>query len=178
MSRFLALVFVALIGALIGALPAAKAAEMEVVLDLVTLVDGAPTSRTTLLADNPDPNRVGVDDRFRLEVDGRKVRVANDVLANLNRKRAQFSYDHRTGGIARTGGEATCLLGGPAMGEILTVRYVTYENGLITGSALQEVLSQAGNCLFTSSIQPRRQQALLAAAQAMAILQTLRDLNR
>ena len=179
MTRNLALALAIALPVMFGLAAPARADEMHLVLELVTLSDDTATRRVALYANDIDPNSWANSDRYRLEVDGRRRSVPATLLSRLDHDRRDFSYDSLSGGIRERTQPANCLLDAPATGDILRVRYLTYDaDALITGSEMRDVLSEAGNCRFAPDIAPRNAEALRAAVKVMAELQTLRDLVR
>ena len=151
--------------------------EMRPILRLDKLVDGKAAQTVTLYASDIDPNSASVDDRYRLTVNGRDVDLPRDLLARLDRQRRGYSYDTFTGGIHQDEAKALCRMAGPALGSVLSVRYLTYRDHAITGSRMRPVLSRAENCLFSLRLRPVSDEARFEAAGAMATLQTLLDLH-
>jgi hypothetical protein len=155
----------------------AQAADMQPILQLDKLVDGEPAQTVTLYATDIDPNSSSVDDSYRLTVNGQEVDLPRDLLARLDHERRGYSYDNFTDGIAQDDAKAVCMMAGPALGSVLSVLYLTYEDHKITASEMRPVLSRADNCLFVTRIRPVSDEARFEAAGAMATLQTLLDLH-
>ncbi|SLN47283.1 hypothetical protein ROA7450_02344 [Roseovarius albus] len=163
---------------LLGLASPAVAKDMHLVLELETHVDDEVTEVVSLYASGIDPNKRSADDAYRLEINGAEVNVPQELLAQINNQRRGYSYDTLSGGIETTEPQAICMLGGPAVGEVLKSLYLTYEDHQITGSEIRPVLSEATNCLFTLDINPSEQNAYMAAVKALAQLQTLRAVNQ
>lgn len=145
---------------------------MVLILDLATVTDGQPRQRVALYANDIDPNSSSVEDRYRLTVDGITRQVPDSLLRQLDRDRRAFSYDSLSGGITTSTTPATCLLGGPAVGDVLRVRYLTWEDSQITNAEMAPVFSRAENCLFTHKVRPQDPEAQLQAMHTLAVLQT------
>ena len=153
--------------------PAAQADDMKLILDLSTVTDGQPRQRVALYANDIDPNSSSVDDRYRLTVDGLTRKVPDALLRQLDRDRRAFSYDAQSGGITTSQPAAACLLGGPAVGDVLRVRYLTWQDDKIENAEMAPVMSHAENCLFTHQVRPQDPEAQLQAMHTLAVLQTL-----
>lgn len=154
------------------------AADLPELLRLERLVDGQVAQSVVLFGTATDPNVSSIDDRFRLEVNGREVAAPQGFLARLAQERRAYSYDHFTQGITESQRKALCMMGGPAVGDRLSTLYLTYGKDLRdTSFALRPVLSEPGNCLFAEEIAPKEAQAMLAATKALASLQTLLEMQ-
>lgn len=147
--------------------------NMHLVLELKTLSDGKVVDRISLFANEIDPNISSIDDKFRLEHNGKMIKAPKGLLARLNHLRRGYSYDNFTKGIQQTSRKALCRMAGPAIGDILYVRYLTYQDHKIVKSEMRPVLSEEGNCLFADIIRPKTDSAEKAASKALASLQVL-----
>ena len=153
----------------------ANADGLQLMLELRELRDGKVVDRLSLYANEINPNVRSVNDRYRLEHNGRVVDVPETLLQRLNYQRRGYSYDSFTGGITRERRQAMCMMAGPAVGQILYVRYLTFRNHKISKSEMRPVLSDAGNCLFTEVIAPKNNSAEKEATRALASLQVARE---
>lgn len=152
--------------------------EMHLLLQLERLVDGAVRQSVALYGTAIDPNVSSIDDRFRLEVNGKPVAAPQALLARLARERRGYSYDYFTKGISESTRQALCMMAGPALGDRLSTLYLTYgKDQRDTYAHLRPVLSQPGNCLFAEEIAPKDAQAAQAAAQALASLQVILEMQ-
>jgi hypothetical protein len=164
--------------ALLLLLSPARAEDLHLVLELQRLENGEVTDRLSLYASEVDPNISAVDDRFRLTHNGKRIRVPDTFLAALNHARRGYSYDTFTKGIESSTRKALCKMAGPAIGEVLYVRYLTYDaSSVLSSHDMRPVLSDATNCLFEQIIHPRAVEARLEATKALASLQTLRTIK-
>ena len=154
---------------------AVYAGDMQLVLELQKMQDDQVVDRLSLFANQVDPNISSVDDRFRLEYNGNPVKAPLSLLERLNHERRNYSYDNFTKGIRHETRKALCMMGGPAMGDLLYVRYLTYQNHRIVKSEMRPVLSEAGNCLFAEVIAPKDQRSEMAALKALASFQVMRE---
>lgn len=152
--------------------------DLPQLLRLDRLVDGRVAQSVVLYGSATDPNVSSVDDRFSLEVNGREVAVPQALLARLAHERRGYSYDHFTKGIAESQRQALCMMAGPAQGDRLSTLYLTYgEDQRVSDLQLRPVLSMARNCLFAEDITPKDAQAAQAAAQALASLQVILEMQ-
>ncbi len=165
----------ALLATLLLATPALSD-DMRLILELVSTSDDTVTGRVALYSNNIDPNRWSVDDAYRLEVDGRVQKINDDFLARLAANRRAYSYDALSGGITEFIPNYSCMMAGPALGDTLRTRYLTYDNDMIVGDEMRDVATEPENCLFLRQLHPADGNAHLAAAQAIAALQTLKAL--
>lgn len=152
---------------------AARAQEVTPILTLQQLTDGAVTQEVTVLGNSIDPNKRSTEDRFALRINGKPARAPQAFLAELATARRAFSYDHFTQGIDRTDRLARCMMAGPATGWVLSTRYLTYRDHQITADAMSPILSEPGNCLFTTQIAPKSGAAHVAAAKTLGAMQAL-----
>ena len=152
-----------------------SAGDMQLVLELQKIQDDVVVDRLSLYANQVDPNTSSVNDRFRLEHNGNPVRAPLSLLERLNHQRRSYSYDNFTNGIRHETRNALCMMGGPAIGDLLYVRYLTYRNHRIVKSEMRPVLSEAGNCLFAEAIAPRDPRSGMAAMKALASFQVMRE---
>ncbi|PIE13850.1 MAG: hypothetical protein CSA70_03800 [Rhodobacterales bacterium] len=172
--------FIALVLTLAFALaltPMVRAGDMQLVLKLEQVVDGKAVRNLSLYATRIDPNTRASGDRLHLEIDGKRVQVPDALLQRLNHARREYSYDTFTNGIHNTERRSMCMMAGPAVGDVLSVRYLTWKNHKITHSEMKPVLSLPGNCLFAEQIRPESDASMIAATHALATLQTLRDMR-
>ncbi|KHF24215.1 hypothetical protein [Solemya velum gill symbiont] len=65
-------------------------------------------------------------------------------------------------------------MAGPAIGDRLFVRYLTYQNHVVVKFGMPPVLSDAGNFLFAEVFYPEADIAQIDAASALASMQVLR----
>lgn len=151
-------------------------AQSEILLRLSYLVDGEAQSSITVYGNAIDPNVISADDRYRVEIDGRRVALNDGFVRRTAAARRGFSYDHFTGGITVETAGPICSMGGPAEGWILETRYLDYEDFRIVGDQLRAVYSE-GNCLFRPLVRPVEEQALTAAAGVFSRLQTALELQ-
>jgi hypothetical protein len=151
------------------------AAEMQVVLELRQMRDGEIANRLTLYSNQVDPNTSSIDDRYRLEHNGKPVKAPEVLLARLNHQRRNYSYDSFTRGVSHKTRKSVCMMAGPALGDILYTRYLTYQNYKIVNTELRPVYSDAGNCLFAEVFSPNDFMAEKEALRALTALQTIRD---
>lgn len=154
---------------------AACAGDMQLVLELQKMQDDKVVDRISLYVNQIDPNISSVNDRFRLEHNGKTVKAPLSLLERLNHQRRGYSYDNFTKGIRQETRNAMCMMGGPAIGDILFVRYLTYRDHQIVKSEMRPVLSDAGNCLFAENIAPKDQQSEKDALKALVSLQVMRE---
>ncbi|MEZ5714454.1 MAG: hypothetical protein R3D85_04360 [Paracoccaceae bacterium] len=177
MSRFPAVFQMLALALSLGVLPAlappARADDMTPLLVLQRLVDGKVTGEVVLSGNAIDPNTVSVSDRYRITVDGRAVRLPDEALATLAHARRAFAYDSQSGGIETPNRQALCAMAGPAIGDLLSVRYLDYKDHRIVGDQMRPVLGRAGNCLFTTLPHPKTRPAETEAARLMGALQML-----
>lgn len=149
---------------------------LELIIELQHVIDGKPTKFVSLYANDIDPNSRARDDKFRLKIDGKTRKIPQDIMRQLDYQRRDYSYDSFTNSIVQKRTAVMCKMGGPAKGDILMVRYLTYRDHAIVKSEMCPVLSAPTNCLFTETIAPKARRAEVAAAKAMATLQTLRQI--
>lgn len=154
---------------------AVHADDMQLVLELRKMQDGKVVDRLSLYSNQVDPNTSSVNDRFRLEHNGKRFEAPPPLLQRLNHQRRSYSYDSFTKGIGHETRKALCMMGGPAIGDILYVRYLTYSNHRIVKTEMRPVLSDAGNCLFAEVIAPKDQRSEMAASRALASFQVMRE---
>lgn len=157
--------------------PARAVDGMHLLLELHRSTDGEVTETISLWGTDIDPNTRSVDDRYILEINGEKVDAPQTLLADLDHARRGYSYDAFTNGITRDNRQALCQMAGPALGQQLVTRYLTYDNSILTGSEMRPVLSEALNCLFTPLVHPNAASAHLAATKALGSLSALLDLH-
>jgi hypothetical protein len=67
------------------------------------------------------------------------------------------------------------MMGGPAIGDVLYTRYLTYRDHRIVKTAMRPVLSDAGNCLFAEVISPKEPRSEMEALRALASFQVMRE---
>ena len=158
-------------------LGSAQAEDLTLILDLATVTDGEPQQRVALYASDIDPNTSSVEDRYRLTVDGLTRPLPDALARQLDRDRRVFSYDSLSGGISATTSQARCLLGGPAVGDVLRVRYLTWKDHQIETARMAPVAAHATNCLFTHDVHPRDPAAHLEAIRILGILQAIAALH-
>lgn len=151
------------------------AGDMQLVLELQKIQDNEVVDRLSLYANQVDPNISSVNDRFRLEHNGNPVRAPLSLLERLSHQRRSYSYDNFTNGIRHETRNTLCMMGGPAIGDLLYVRYLTYRNHRIVKSEMRPVLSEAGNCLFAGAIAPKDPRSEMAAMKALASFQVMRE---
>lgn len=163
-----------LCAALIAISTPARAGDLHVVLELRQMRDGEVTSRLTLHANQVDPNISAVSDKVLLTLNGKTIHAPKMLLTRLNQQRRGYSYDSFTRGIEARKRQAMCMMAGPALGDVLHVRYLTYKDHQVVKSEMRPVYAEAENCLFGQIIHPRDTEATIAAAKALASLQTLR----
>jgi hypothetical protein len=175
MKKSLLLALVVLTG--VGAGMARAADDMRVLLKLERLVDDTVTGSVMLYGNSIDPNAQSIDDRFRLEINGKTVSVPEALLSRLANERRAYSYDALSGGIEFGEVEPMCRMAGPGKGFVLSTLYITYTDYKITASELRPVLTEASNCLFKPKGKPKGTDAELAAAKALAGLQVLLELK-
>ena len=154
---------------------AVYAGDMQLVLELQKIEDDEVVDRLSLYANQVDPNISSVNDSFRLEHNGNPVRAPLSLLKRLNHQRRSYSYDNFTNGIRQETRNRLCMMGGPAIGDLLYVRYLTYRNQRIVKSEMRPVLSEAGNCLFAEAIAPKDPRSGMAAMKALASFQVMRE---
>ncbi|MGD9355207.1 MAG: hypothetical protein PVH71_00875 [Chromatiales bacterium] len=154
---------------------AVYAGDMQLVLELQKIEDDEVVDRLSLYSSQVDPNVRSVTDRFRLEHNGNPVKAPLSLLERLNHERRSYSYDNFTKGIRHETRKELCMMAGPAIGDLLYVRYLTYRDHLIVKSEMRPVLSEAGNCLFAEVIAPEDQRSGIAAMKALASFQVMRE---
>lgn len=143
------------------------------ILSLQNIVGKNVVSKIELFANDIDPNSWGIDDKYRLEINGKVIDVPKSLLFRLDASRREYSYDYFTDGIKNFNSDTGCSLGGEPAGSILQVRYLTYEKYSIVKDEMKTVYSESGNCLFAQGFAPNKVEAEKSAAKAMATLQTL-----
>lgn len=144
------------------------------VLSLQNMVGENVVSRVELFANDIDPNSSSVDDKYRLEINGKAVDVPEGLLSSLDYSRREYSYDFFTDGIKSFRSGGSCHLGGEPAGSILQVRYLTYdESHKIVKDEMKSVYSENGNCRFEKGFAPNKAKAEKSAAKAMTTLKTI-----
>ncbi len=164
-----------IIGILLAFSTSAFAAQEAdtLILSLQNMSGESVVSKIELFANDIDPNSSSVDDKFRLEINGKVVDVPERLLSNLDYSRREYSYDNFTDGIKSFRSGGLCRMGGEPTGSILQVRYLTYENHRIVKNEMKSVYSENGNCLFEKGFAPNKAEAEKSAAKAMTTLKTI-----
>lgn len=152
---------------------AAAANGMTPLLVLQRLVDGDVTGEVIVSGNGIDPNRISVEDRFEVTVNGQPVDLPDEAIARLALSRRAFAYDSQSQGIVTPDARALCNMAGPAMGYVLSVRYLEYKDHRIVGDAMRPVLGHPANCLFTTLPHPQDRRSEAEAARVMGALQIL-----
>ena len=153
----------------------ANAGGEKLVMELHKIKDGKVIDRVSIYASEIDPNIRSVKDSFYLKHNDGLVAAPESLLKRLNYQRREFSYDYFTKGVSQQKVTARCMMAGPATGDILHVRYLTYKNHKIAKSEMRPVLSEGDNCLFTDLIRPNSETSEKSAAKVMAAMQVIRD---
>lgn len=143
------------------------------ILSLQNMVGENVVSKIELFANDIDPNSWSVEDKYRLEINGKVLDVPERLLSSLVYSRRDYSYDHFTDGIKSFRSGGLCMMGGEPAGSILQVRYLTYENHRIVKNEMKSVYSENGNCLFEKGFAPNRAEAEKSAAKTMTTLKTI-----
>ena len=145
------------------------------ILQLVQLVDDVPTNTLSVMSDQIDPNVYSSSTSTTVVLNGKEIEgLSAQYAIEIAQRRRLYSYDTFTGGIEDKTSFVTCRLGGPSIGWTLKTRYVVYNDShQITEDSLRTVLTEAGNCLFTTDIQPKERTSHVAAAKALAQLQAI-----
>ena len=153
--------------------------KMHLILHLQKTADDKVVSSIAVWANDIDPNSISRNDTYRLEIDGTPVQI-NDkiktILRGLDYNRRAYNRDHFTEGLTTQVADARCLLGGPAVGNVLSTLYLTGENFKHGPTEMRPVYSERSNCLFTRLVRPNSDRSLRHAAQALARLEVLRTL--
>lgn len=152
--------------------------KLHLLLSLQRSTNGAITDTISIWGTDIDPNSSSVDDRYELRLNGTPVEAPDHLLAALDAARRGYSYDSFTKGITQDTAKAICNMAGPAKGQMLLTRYLTYENAQISSSDMQVVLCEPLNCLYAPRVHPNDMAAHLAATRALGSLSTLLDMHR
>jgi hypothetical protein len=153
------------------------AADPVIVLSLKAKRGADTVSTVDFYTCDKDPNVKRAQCEQYVMVDKRRVNVPDSLLQRLDNLRRPFSYDSLSGGVRRETRQAMCMMGGPAMGSILEVRYLTYDQSFrIVADDMKPVLGIAENCLFTDLTAPINADARENARAAAEALATIREM--
>lgn len=155
--------------------------QTELLLRLKFISDDEVTKTIDFYGNNVDPNMSCQGEQFKIVIDDIDIYAINTAtLYRLKSLRRNLSSDFQTDGIEKADNSdgAVCRMGGAALGIVLEVRYVTYDDSMdnptIVSDEMRIVYDLPLNCLYPTQFKPKSSDA---KESARGVIETLRTID-